>query len=281
MNTSGNFSQSIFIAVLFSLVVLLIARRALPAQDARGESFQQDYYNSAQSTHSSTTLIVASYNIQTGKSNEGVRDIQRSAQALAGVDIAGVQEVYAPNWLNVFGIGTSQIDALAKSGSFLYSLNPTVKRWFKDHRGNAILSKLPVDGWHTTMLPDWSRKSYRNFTVATMLWNDQPITFINTHLHTSKGQDQQLELVIQEFDKHSRVILTGDFNTRSDSTRLKSLIERSDVVDTIGQLGLDPHESERIDWIITRGFKAINGRYAPRGISDHPYYEVELALQEN
>ena len=262
--------------VVLALIVFAYARRALPADEASGQNFT----GAQPLVTSGDVLKIASFNIQTGKSNDGKRDIQRSAQTIAAVDFAGVQEVYAPTWLNRFGMGLSQSEALAKAGAFNFSFNPTRKRWFRDHRGNAMFSRLPVNAWYSKMLPDWSNKSFRNFTVAKTEWNNTEFAIINTHLHTKVGKEQQLELVVQEFDKHPRAILMGDFNTRRDSPVLAALLARDDTSDAIGELALDPLEGDRIDWIITKGFKAVGGQFLPKGVSDHPYYEVHLQIDE-
>ena len=267
--------------VIISVIVLAVimfayARRALPADEAAGQSF----IGTQPQVASGEVLKIASFNIQTGKSNEGKRDIQRSAQAIAEVHFAGVQEVYAPTWFNQLGFGSSQSEILARAGSFNFSFNPTRKRWFRDHRGNAMFSRLRINAWYSKMLPDWSNKSFRNFTVAKTEWNDTQFAIINTHLHTKVGKEQQLELVIKEFDKYPRAILMGDFNTRRDSPVLAALLERQDTIDTIGELKLDPLEGDRIDWIITKGFKAVGGRFLPKGVSDHPYYEVHLQIDK-
>ena len=270
----------LLLLALAFLVLFAVARKAQPAQDASGTAFVGDqavvsHGNLVSQGH---TLKVASFNIQTGKSDKGKRDISRAANQLANVDIAGVQEVYAPTWANILGLGRSQSQAIASPGRFNYVFNATRKRWFREHRGNAVLARVAVESWQTTMLPDQSGKSYRNYTVVNAKWNDTPFVFINTHLHTSKGRTEQLNKVLEEFAQHSRAILVGDFNSRGSELALSELRQNPLVTDAIAQQNLDPNESERIDWIFTKGFSVVGGEYAPKGVSDHPYYEVHLQI---
>ena len=268
----GLFNHPVFIGLIIIALMVLIARKAQPAGDASGDHFVGSFPVSSVGD----TLRVATFNIQTGKSNTGERDIMRSARRIAHADLVGVQEVYAKSLLNRLGIGTEQSHALAASGNFNYVFNPTRRRWFSDHRGNAVFTRLPVTRWKTHMLPDQSGKSFRNMTVVRLTWNGQPLVFINTHLHTSTGRDEQLKQVLAEFARHPRAILVGDFNATPTDPQLITLLQQNSVTDAIGVLQLDPKNDERIDWILTKGFKVVGGNTSPKGISDHPYYEVSL-----
>lgn len=250
----------------------LIARKAQPAPNRSGGALNTVTSAAAQPEQ----LCVASFNIQTGKSLEGKRDISRSANVLAQADLAGVQEVYAATWLNRLGLGHSQAQALSAGSGAEVLFCATRRRWFREHRGNALLSKLAILSWRTEMLPDQSGKSYRNMTVAKVSWQEQSFHFINTHLHTRQGRELQLQAVLQEFTSHSRAILVGDFNTTANDPILAAALEQPDVCDAIAELGLDDKESQRIDWILTKGFKAIDGHMLEKGVSDHPYYQVNL-----
>ncbi|MEO0368472.1 MAG: endonuclease/exonuclease/phosphatase family protein, partial [Pseudomonadota bacterium] len=256
------------------------ARLGSRAPENAGERFNTRFSKPIDSD-SERLLRVATFNIQTGKSHAGIRNIEASALALKDVHFAGVQEVYAPEFLNWFGIGLSQPEVLAKTGSFGYSFHPTRKRWFRNHRGNTMLSKLLIKAWKTINLPDWSNKSHRNYTVAKVLWEGKEITIINTHLHTSIGNEAQLDIVLKEFVKHTPAILMGDFNTQNNHPLIQAGLKAGQFSDAIGQLALDPEEEQRIDWILTRGLTAVSGNYLPKGISDHPYYEVQLRLGDD
>lgn len=262
------------------LALLLIARKARSANDREGTQLnKRDETNSSVKQKQNSSLIVASYNVQTGKNLQGQRNINRAAEILSRADIAGVQEVYAASWSNKFGIGLSQTEVLARHSNFDWLFCPTRLRWFRENRGNALLSKLPINSWRTTMLPDQSGNSFRNMTVANFEWQGQSCYFINTHLHTGKGQTEQLKVVLDEFSKYPNAILVGDFNTRPDNQLLQQFIKSNQAIDAISQSKIDQDETNRIDWILVSGWTVLSAHKIAKGVSDHPYYEVTLELK--
>ncbi|MEM7358016.1 MAG: endonuclease/exonuclease/phosphatase family protein [Pseudomonadota bacterium] len=269
-------STKIIIALLV-LVLLVVARKPRSASDKHGDSISPALQVYEAPDPTLTELTVASFNIQTGKDIQGERDVSRSAAVLQAADIIGVQEVYAPSWLNRLGVGTAQAKVLA-GDYFAHLFAATRVRWFLEHRGNLLLSKVPVGQWQVSMLPDVTGSSFRNMTIAEMEWLGTPFVFINTHLHTSTGREQQLEAVLAEFAKHPRAILVGDFNSRPDTPQLREAIDRGDFIDAIKAARLDVDNPNRIDWILCKGFKVMAGEMVEKGISDHPYYQVSLTL---
>lgn len=259
-----------FIALL--AVLFILARIAYPAKNQEGFGLK----GKASGQPPSDTFIVATYNIQTGKDNNGKRNILGSANAITEADLIGIQEVYAPSWLNKWGLGKSQTEKLAKVGGFQYLFAATRFRWFREHRGNAILSKLKVKHWGIEMLPNKSAKSFRNMTVAQVEFAGEDFVFINTHLHTKKGRLKQLETVLAEFSNHPKTILVGDFNTTIDEPILADYLQNNpEVVDAVQHVNLS-RDQQRIDWILTKGFEIIGGKSLPKGISDHPYFQVKV-----
>ncbi len=262
-----------FLILLASVVVIFVARRPRPASAKTGTSlFAGENLRSKQET-----LTVASYNIQTGKSLEGKRDLRASAQVMSKADLVGVQEVYAAGFDGSANFTLGQTERLASYGKFAWLFSATRRRWFREHRGNAILSKIEISDWRIEMLPDRSGKSFRNMTIAKVNWQDNSFHFINTHLHTREGREQQLARVLQEFSKYPRAILVGDFNSQADEPALANALKDIEITDAIKEAGLDLENSARIDWILTKGFTVSNGHMVDKGISDHPYYQVSLS----
>ncbi len=262
--------------VIFVIVgVIAWARKATPAGDKQGSSL----IGAVSDEHQPEELTVATFNVQTGKSNEGRRDILASAEVLKDVDLAGVQEVYAPNLMNWLGLGRSQTQTLAEYGAFSWLFCATRRRYFREHRGNALLSKLVVTNWQTLMLPDRSGKSFRNMTIAEVQWQGSHFHFINTHLHTKQGREEQLEIVLQEFAKYPRAILLGDFNSKSETKALSNALKDVEISDAVTLAGLDLQNPDRIDWILTKGFNVNSGKMLVKGVSDHPYYQVSLSYK--
>jgi endonuclease/exonuclease/phosphatase family metal-dependent hydrolase len=259
------------------MALALIARKPRPAADQQGQII-----NDQQSPITERpTLTIATYNIQTGKSLAGKRNIKHSAAVISEADIVGVQEVYAPKLLNKIGFGRSQSQVLAVVGRFGWLFCATRRRWMREHRGNLLLSKLPVSSWQIEMLPDQSGRSFRNMTIAKFYWQDEEIHFINTHLHTRQGREEQLDIVLREFAKYPRAILVGDFNTRSDNPLLSRALHNVEITDAVSVAELEPNNPDRIDWILTKGFSVNSGEMVEKGVSDHPYYSVNLSIKDS
>lgn len=259
--------------ILVLIALLAIARKSKPAGDKLG----YDLVGLPQPSAEPDQIKVATFNIQTGKNLQGRRNLRASAEVMASAHLVGVQEVYAPSLMNLLGIGLSQTEKLAKFGKFGWLFCATRRRWLREHRGNAVLSKLPIRKWRVEMLPDQSNKSYRNMTVAEVTWQGETFHFINTHLHTRSGREDQLQVVLQEFDKYPRAILLGDFNSRATAQELANALKDIEITDAIAAAGLDQDNPERIDWILTKGFTVETGEMLEKGVSDHPYYQVELS----
>ena len=270
----------VLIGLAIALTFFFIAKRAQPIADRSGTSLPDP--PSLLSSEQSPLLKVATFNIQTGKTNDGVRNIHGAAELIQDQHLIGIQEIYAPGWINKLGLtnfSQSQLNALIAGTAFGGLFSATRRRWFREQRGNAILSRLPISKWQIIALPDCSGKSFRNMTVIEFEWQNTPITFINTHLHTGKGREEQLDKVLAEFAKHPIAILVGDFNSRRDTQALTDALLDQQIDDAITSAQIDTHDPvQRIDWILTKGFTAQSGKAIGKGISDHPYYEVSLNL---
>jgi len=116
-------------------------------------------------------------------------------------------------------------------------------------------------------------------TVAKVRWQAKSFYFINTHLHTRGGREEQLKIVLQEFAKYPRAILLGDFNSRASAQGLVNALKDVEITDAISEAGLDLDNDDRIDWILTKGFNVETGEMLEKGVSDHPYYQVSLSYK--
>jgi len=154
---------------------------------------------------------------------------------------------------------------------------PTRRRWMRDHRGNGLLSKVPLTDWSYTQLPDDTGKQYRNFIRTYVDLNGTQVAIIATHLHTKKGRENQLKVVIDEFLKHDHAVLLGDLNTYQSDPQIKKLIDRADITDVIA-LSAEFDSENRIDWALTKGLKSHPKHFIPIGISDHPFYSISIKL---
>ena len=98
------------IVLLIVVAVVVIARKAKPAEEKSGHGFEGQLDTSYQPEY----LKVASYNIQTGKSEQGKRDLMASAEVISKADLVGVQEVYGIGFDGLFN--PNQAERLAEHG---------------------------------------------------------------------------------------------------------------------------------------------------------------------
>ena len=270
LGTGYNHDMLIAIFLLAAVVLFYFAYKAKPAPNKTGTTIMPPKQWNAEKD----SLVIGTYNVQSGKDINGKRDISRSAELIKNADIVGIQEVYAATW---FG-EKSQAEQLAAFSDFGWLFAATRRRWFREHRGNALLSRKKIHDWSITMLPDETGKQFRNLITAKTTLKGKEIAILVTHLHTKKGREVQLKFVLDEFQKHQYAILLGDFNTPHTSTMLQALIEKEEYQDAILQTCPSHQDKNRIDWIICKGLVASDGFFEPIGVSDHPYYQVTLSF---
>ena len=226
-----------------------------------------------------STFRIATYNIQSGKGIDGIRNINRTATALKGFHVIALNEVRGETLLS----RSSQVEKLGEMLNMGWLFLPSQKRYFKESFGNGFLSSFPVNIWFREPLiyehDDIISSSYRNFTTIQFEFNNKIVTVLLTHLDFNTTREIQLSYVINEFERYKRCILIGDLNSSRKDPLLNDLLNKDNALDAIN-VALGPKDIPgRIDWIIVKGFKVIAGGYTPPGISDHPLYWVELGLQ--
>jgi endonuclease/exonuclease/phosphatase family metal-dependent hydrolase len=224
------------------------------------------------------SLRIATYNMRGAKGIDDIRDIKRTATALQGFDLIGLNEVRGKTLLS----SSSQVEKLGEILKMGWLFLPTQERYFKESFGNGLLSSLPVDIWYREPLisefGNNTSSSYRNLSTIQFNFNDKLITLLLTHLDFNVVRKIQLSYVINEFAKYKHCILIGDLNSRREDPALIGLLNKDTTIDAIN-LALGPRDTpDRIDWIIVKGFKVIDGGYTPPGVSDHPLYWVELEI---
>jgi endonuclease/exonuclease/phosphatase family metal-dependent hydrolase len=252
-------------------MVVILAYIARPARPASGTSINSP----ARWQTDAGTVNVATYNVCGGRGLDGIRDISRAADILATSDIAGVQELFASNW---FGT-PSHLEEIARRNDTGWLFAATRSRWFREYRGNGLLSSFPVDKWYREPLIDESGHSFRNLLSARLRINDKHLWVLVTHLHTREARGKQLKRVLDRFAEYSPAVLLGDLNTRRDDPLIADVLSDPDITDAI-ELALGSQDTkDRIDWILTRGVEVQGGHMVEAaGVSDHPCYQVMLKL---
>lgn len=269
--------KKIILSILSLLVLVGLASIEIPTSERSGKVFESPSQAfTEQPDAASPGFRVDNFNVQRGKGLDGVRDLNRAIEVLQGADLVGLQELSGTLF---YGLN-DQAEQVAGATGLDYLYAPTTYRWLQPNKGSALLSRFPVQRWSIQRLPEveGSEANPRNLIRAEMLIQSRPVTVLVTHLDRRESNDLQLQFVMDTFRKvQGPVILLADLNTDHFNQSLMSFIEEAGATDAI-------HESIgqfwRLDWIITRGFKVIEGGYTPRGISDHAHYWVHLDFED-
>ncbi len=258
--------------VVLALALLGAAYVAHPAPAAFGSAVNPP---SAWLKDAPPEFVIGTFNIHGGRGLDGIRDLQRCAVELRNADIAALQEVHADTW---FG-RPCQADSIAASLNIGWLFAPTRRRWFRDYRGNALLTRFPVTEWQSEPLVDISGHSFRILTVARLQVGGRELWVLFTHLHPRLATAQQLRTVISRFRNYNPAVLIGDLNTTRGDQQLRALLAEDGVTDALGSALGDKDRADRIDWIITRGLEINGGGWIAAGASDHPYYWVQAGIR--
>jgi endonuclease/exonuclease/phosphatase family metal-dependent hydrolase len=162
-------------------------------------------------------MRVISYNIQYGKGRDGRYDIDRTAEALVGADIIGLQEVEA-YWERSGNL--HQVERIAaRLGGFHAVFGATVDihktfdgRSVRRQFGNAILSRWPILTTRTFLFPKLgpanAHSIQRGLTEATI---DTPLGLVRVYTsHFSHLCDEErVEHARFTLDVHRRAVVEG------------------------------------------------------------------------
>lgn len=221
---------------------------------------------------------VGSFNIRGGKSRQNVLDIQRTAATLraANLDVIGLSEVHGYLWRSP----RNQAADLAGQLHTGYVFAPTERRFWHDHFGNGLLTRVDLAPLQRFPLPCSQGYKYRNAVLTSFQVNGQTVNLLITHLDRVQDREVQLKQVIDLYlSLQPPAIMMGDFNTMIDDPQLQKLLARKDVTDAIA-VGTGHAPGRRIDWIITRGLNIVSATESDDGTSDHPLIHAELELRQ-
>ncbi|MFC1763194.1 endonuclease/exonuclease/phosphatase family protein [Planctomycetota bacterium] len=264
---------TIFVAVAAIGLYGAYASRRTPVEPQQGTGLQWAL-DSAQVA--GNRIRIATYNIHRGKGVDDIRDLNRVAQVVQHVDLVALNEVAGPAF---FG-QVDQAEALGRAIKSGWLFAPNQRRWHRYHFGNALLSRIEIGAWSQEPLvyDRQQSRSHRNLLKTQIQLGQQPVTVLATHIDRGAIRSVQLKFVLQLFTAHTPAILLGDFNTTEDDSILAGYLQDPNNVDAIGAAlgGADPQK--RVDWIITRGLSVLEGGMHPVGISDHPFFWVDVTL---
>ena len=221
-------------------------------------------------------LRVATFNIHGAKGLDGKRDLGRVGDVIRDAEVLALQEVH-DGWRR-----KNQAWVLATRHRLACLYAPTRQRWFRAHRGNALLSRFHIIAWRREPLPHHGGgRRFRNFTVATIDVDGRALSIVFTHLPTRVGREQQLQQVLDHFRTLSPAVLLGDLNTTPGDPLLTAFLASGQAEDALRGIASEPTAADRVDWILCRGLAVRASGSSPAGPSDHPYYWADVEIKES
>jgi len=225
----------------------------------------------------SAVLHIATFNIHSGRGTDRQYDLKRTAAVLSSApDVVGLNEVrgtWDPSW---------SPDQASQLGSLLgmrSAFVPTERRWWHDHFGNALLTRIPIRQIHRLPLAGTRGKAFRCAVLAQFEFQQQTVQLLTVHVDSQSDREEQLRTVIALFEGLlAPAILMGDLNSTPDDPQLRQLLARPDVVDALHNEPPDARGRQHIDWILARGFRCKSGRLIANDASDHPAAVAELEI---
>lgn len=216
-------------------------------------------------------LRVATFNIHGGRDGQDQPALAGDAQSLAGVHLAGLNEVRGgwrgdqTGWLG---------ERLGLAG--LYA--PSERRWWRDHWGNALLSAAPVGDWQRVPLPGSRGKGYRNYLTAEVSCLGTTLHVLLTHIDTRHDRQAQLQTVGEAFLRLPEpALLMGDLNSDANDPLIQRLLATPGVTDCLAEAA-GGYKRRRIDWILARGLRTVRCGIREQHASDHPCFWADVAV---
>jgi endonuclease/exonuclease/phosphatase family metal-dependent hydrolase len=225
----------------------------------------------------STVLSVATFNIHSGRGRDRKLDIGRTRAIFKSTpDIIGLNEVRG-TWSEA-ALGPNQATQLGNLLAMRYAFVPTERRWWHDHFGNALLSRLPIRDIHRLPLPGTRGKAFRNAILAQFEFQQKTVQLLSVHVDSQSDRELQLRTVLSLFQGlQPPAILIGDLNSTPEDPQLMQFLAQPDVIDALNGVEFSAG-SRRIDWILARGFRCRSSELVDNDASDHPLAIAELEL---
>ena len=228
-------------------------------------------------------LRVATFNIHAGVGRDGVRDLNRTAKALADMDVAALQEVRNP----LFGSHGPQISDVADKLGMAWLFVPAEKRWWRNDYGTGLFTRVPLTDCVRIPLPTPSRQRFRTAFLANFPFRGRTVHLLAVHIDKDMEQnthDNQLHTIARPVFV---VAGTGHPDGRSERVRLASRTRAPD------RDARSPQRARRASRILpSKAIRSIgssrgaSARFTPNGErtpSDHPVAcaELELSTREH
>ena len=232
-------------------------------------------------TTTSATLRLGAFNIHGGKGVDGQRDLERTAACLKSLDFVALNEVRGPRYWE----DENQAERLGERLDRQWLFAPSSRVWGRFECGNGLLTRVPLGHWQRIPLVRRHDRTYRNVVLVEIPHAGQTVRAIVAHVNRNNDAERQTQLrevaalflALQE-----PAVLLGDLNSTHDEPQIRELLSVLGVCDAVA-----PHLAEtvpeaartgRIDWILTRGLRSLDGGMVDNGASDHPLIWAEVAV---
>lgn len=226
-------------------------------------------------------LRLAVFNTHGGKGEDDRVDLARTARAIAGFDVVGLNEVRG----NSLATPDNQAARLGRLTSTRWLHAPAEYRWYFQSFGNALLTAAPVTFWQRIPLPRRLDRSYRNLVMVEIQIEGEPVRLLVTHVtqRVPEERKSQLRMVFGLFLALAKpAVLMGDLNSLATDKQVAELVDRPEVIEPISAVGAKDLPT-RVDWIFLRGLQCRAAGVEATAASDHPivWCEVGLPLPED
>lgn len=192
------------------------------------------------------------------------------------MDIIGLNEVRG-TWDQ--SLGSDQAAQLGLLLGMQSIFLPTERRWWHDHFGNGLLTRLPLRHVQRLPLVCTRGKAYRSATLTEFELQSQTVQLLSVHVDSQADREHQLRTVLTLFQGlQAPAILIGDLNSTADDPQMIELLSKPEIVDPLKDSPPDNRGRKHIDWILARGFHCRSGQLIQNEASDHPAVVAELEL---
>jgi endonuclease/exonuclease/phosphatase family metal-dependent hydrolase len=223
-------------------------------------------------------LRVATFNTHAGVGRDGIRDLGRTAEALKDLDVAALQEVRNP----LFETEGPQAADVAERLKMGWMFVPAERRWWHNHYGNALLTRLPLNDCFRIPLPTPSRQRFRAALLTNFTHWGRTVHLLAVHIDKDMERDThdlQLKATFDLFLSLSEpAILLGDLNEFSTHPELVRLMQTPGVHNALANIPGPTVKKNPIDWIFIRGLRTVRAEWITNPASDHPVARADLEL---
>ena len=216
-----------------------------------------------------TRLRLATFNIRSGVGLDDKLDLTRTAALLKPFDLIALQEVGGD-----FPWKTNQAVTLGKLLGLTDLFSPTERHLGFPVFGNAVLTRVKVDHWARTPLPNGYHMAHRQMLQLAVPFGNATLNVLVIHMGKKSDRQRQFAIATAAFKAMPEpAVMMGDMNTRPYDRMMVALLEPGEIHDVVGER-IAP--VDRVDFILTRGVRCTDAGLTQNDASDHPMAWADL-----